>query len=89
VKVAYCLELFLHHLPMTLVLEVEVEVEVLEIEVAGDQSKLVTSFPGYVSMTVRVWCVYVCTTVCVRTNDMCKSVCVCVMYIIPIQCKLL
>jgi len=80
VKVAYCLELFLHHLPMTLV---------LEIEVAGDQSKLVTSFPGYVSMTVRVWCVYVCTTVCVRTNDMCKSVCVCVMYIIPIQCKLL
>ena len=66
VKVAYCLELFLHHLPMTLVLEMEV-----------DHSKLVTTISGYVSMNVRVWCVYVFTTVCMRTNDMCKCVCVC------------
>ena len=77
VNVPYFLELLGHHL--------------LVVEVAGEQSELVTAFPEYVNMTVCVWCVYVRTTLYVRTNDMCKSVCVCVcvMYIMPIQCKLL
>ena len=53
------------------------------VDFADEDRKPVTTFPIYVSMTVRVLCVYMCATVFAHSNDTCK--CLCVMYIIIIR----